>query len=463
MAIFSFFGGKKAAPESKMPRRNQVPVDMTMGLQANEDLFEGLLHGTYQGAQMMGLPTPKSKDEATQIALDKLVREKIREINIIKRKYLNVGTTWVYPKWDSSINTLVWKIIKDSTITDLMISLLNERLYSIIVDEQITITTSENTRQIVRRKTTYIKDNVTVTYSGATNGIVKDVSMKNIAGTLPVMFAHEPDDATQRGHAVCEPILCDLKDYHDIDTRISKTIAGFVTKQVQSIKDIATWRKNNGVSTTEAMAEWDVSEVDLIFNIDGEKTEYLHLPGDATAAGEKALERIFWKIYQATGVDEMFWGGLASGNFATADNQMQNMINKVKEYRAEIDESFRQLFIASLRLLSITDNYQYDLDVEMGWNRLSSISEKDQMAILQQFSSAMAGAVTAGAIGIKQLYALWSKNFPDIQYKDENEFKADLVKTANLQQFLKQDAATGEDRMSAAGDNLESIIDEVNK
>jgi len=181
MAIFSFFGGKKAAPESKMPRRNQVPVDMTMGLQANEDLFEGLLHGTYQGlqkatplaripvlipAQMMGLPTPKSKDETTQIALDKLVREKIREINIIKRKYLNVGTTWVYPKWDSSTNTLVWKLIKDSTIPDLMVSLLNERLESIIVDEQIQITTAENTRQYVNRKTIYTKDKVTVKYTG---------------------------------------------------------------------------------------------------------------------------------------------------------------------------------------------------------------------------------------------------------------------------------------------------------
>jgi len=477
-SIFSWFGGKKSAPESRIPRRNNNPTDMTGGLQGNEELFEGLLHGTYQGLQkatplaripvlvpamMMGYPTPKSKDEKTQAVLDQLVKEKTREINIIKRKYLNVGTTWVYPKWDSSTNALVWKIIKDSSIPDLMVSLLNERLESIIVDEKITVTTAENTRKEISRKTTYTKDNVTIKYAGNTAGLVKDISMRNLAGTIPIMFAHEPGDAVSRGHAVNEPILCDLKDYHDIDVRISKTIAGFSTKQVQAIDNISEWRKNNGVTTTEALAGWDVSGVDLIFNTGNEKTEYLHLPADATSAGEVALQRLFLKIAEATSVAEIFWGGAIQGNNGSYSDQMQSMINIVKEYRAEVAPAFKDLFVSSLILLGIANNETYDLDIEMNWNRLTSISEKDQSLILQQFCSAMAGAVTSGCIGIHQLYEMWNQNYSDIQYESEDAFKADLVRTANLQQFLKQDSAVGEELITAAGDNPEDIIDSVNK
>lgn len=477
-SIFSFLGGKKTVPESKINRRNANPTDLTYGLQGNEELFEGLIHGTYQGLQkasplaripvlipanMMGTPTPKSNDPRTQEALDRIVKEKVREINVIKRKYLNVGTTWVYPKWDGKTGTLVWKIIRDSTIPDLMVSLLSERLEKIIVDEQITVTTAENTRSIVNRKTTYTKDNVIVAYKGAPAGLVKDVSMRNIAGTLPIMFAHEPDDMVSRGHAVCEPILCDLKDYHDIDARISTTIASFATKQVQHIDNVGEWRKNNGVTTAAELEEWDVSAVDLIFNTGNEKTEYLHLPADATSAGEKALERIYLKCSEATIVPEIFWGNAISGNNGSYSDQMQSMINNVNELRKEVDDPFKELFVGSLRLLSIAENYQYDLDVEMGWNRLSALSEKDKAAILVQFSQAIGGLMTTGAGGIHAAYELWSMNYPDIQYKDEAEFKADLVKTANLQQFLKQDAVTGEAMMTEAGDNLESIVDDVNK
>jgi hypothetical protein len=478
MAIFSFLGGKKTVPESKMSRRNQNPVDMTYGLQANEDLLEGLFAGTYHGlegasaiaripvlvpANMMGIPTPKSEDKRTQEALDKIISNMASEINIIKRKYLNVGTTWVYPKWISSKNKLVWKIIKDSTIPDIMGDLNSEEPETILVDEQITITAGENDRKIINRKTTYTEKNVTVKYSGSTGGLVKDVSMVNKAGILPAMFAHLSDDTSRRGHSVNEPLLYDYKCYHDIDYRIAQTIGQFSTKQVQTIKDIKNWRHNNNLDSASELEEYDVSLVDLIMNIDGEKTEYLHLPADATDAGQKDLERRFIKIVEGSGVDEIFWGGAVQGNNGSYSEQKQSMIVKIQDYRTECNKPFHQLLVGTLRLRSIVDNYQYDLNFTDGWNRLTSISEKDQSNILQQFCSAMAGAVTAGAIGIHQLYELWCENYPDIQYKDEAEFKADLVKTANLQQFLKQDAVTGEAMMTVAGDNLESIVDGVNK
>jgi len=475
---FSFFGGKKTVPESKMSRRNQNPVDMTYGLQANEDLLDGLFSGTYRGlegasaisrvpvlvpANMMGYPTPKSNDPRTQETLNKIISQKMTEINIIKRKYLRVGTTWVYPKWISEKNKLIWKIIKDSTIPDIMGNLNTEQPESILVDEQITITAGENDRKLISRKTTYTEKNVTVKYSGSTAGLAKDVSMRNIAGILPAMFAHESDDVSGRGHSVNEPLLYDYKCYHDIDYRTAQTIGQFSTKQVQTIKDIGTWRKNNNLVSDSDLAEYDVSLVDLIMNTDGETTDYLHLPADATDAGQKDLERRFLKIMEGSGIDEIFWGAAIQGNNGSYSEQKQNMISKIEGYRTECNNPFKQLFVGTLRIMSIVDNYQYDLNFEMGWNRLSSVSEKDKMTILSQFMSAMAAGVTSGSIGIHQLYSLWNENYPDIQYKDESEFKADLVKTANLQQFLKQDATVGEEMLTVAGDNPESIVDDVNK
>lgn len=479
---FTWFGNNKDTEqraESTNPRGTSNNRDLSGGTASNEELLVGLYHGTYRGMEkatplaripvnvrvvMMGLPTPKSDDERTQEVLNQITAWMKREIKILKWAYLNNGTSWCYPLWDSKAGGLVWRILKDKSVSDIVVSLMTERPVQIVTDENIIMSIGQLQRAQTRKIVKYTIDAVSVSYSNTVDSSVRDVTMKNIAGTLPVKFAHEADDISARGHAINEPVLCDLKDYHDIDTNVSRTVARFKPKQKQTVAKgmVQDWRKNNGLEDDDAFTGYDPLTADLILNQEGEETDYLHLPGDATAAAEKALERIFYKIFQGTNTPQMFFGEIATGNHASSDNDMQIMINEVQSCRDEVTDAFHELYAASMRIMSIVNMETYDEDFTMEWNRLDSISAKDKSEILRNFCQALSAGLSSGAIGISQLYQLWKATYPEINLGTEDEFKAELIKTGNLMQFIKMDYATGETVIGAAG-NEADVINKTNK
>jgi len=475
---FTWFGSKKSVPESKTSPRRPSLSDMTGGQPANEELLLGLYHGVYPGLEkasplarvpinapvsLMGYPTPIcSSDEKTQLKLNEIRASMAQEINVINKMTLLVGTSWVYPKWDSkSNNGLIWKVLRDSIVTDVLISLATDLPVGVITDEQINVSVGENDIKTVRRKTKYTAERVDVTHSGGI--VIDDRSSRNIARTPPIMFANEPDDLSSRGHSTLEPCLCDFKDYHDIDYRVSETLSRFRTKQIQRLRDgngMKDWRHNNGLDNQDDFDNFDVADQDLLFVVgEGEETRYEFLPEGATAAAEKALNRVAWKIICGTETPEIFFGKAVSGNVGSYTEQMNMMITKVKCFSESLNWAYRELFKASLIICGVADSTTYSLDFEMGWNKLSALSEKDKADILSKFLSATSIGLSSGAVGISQLYQLWQETFPEIEVGTEEEFKEELVKSGNLQQFIRSDYATGELLMSAAG----SAADVINR
>jgi len=201
----------------------------------------------------------------------------------------------------------------------------------------------------------------------------------------------------------------------------------------------------------------------LIINQGDEDTDYLHLPGDATAAAEKTLERIFYKISQGTNTPQIFFGEIATGNHASTDNDMQMMIVDVESCRDEITESFKAVIVGSLRLMSIVDNYQYDTDIDASWNKLSALSEQDKWKIFLDFVTACSRGLGSGALGIEMMYKLYQQNYPDIAPLTLEDFKKDLIRAGNLMQFMKQDYATGESMIDSMGGDEDKLIDETIK
>lgn len=474
---FDWWKSKKTVPESRAEGRRPNRVDVTGGLPSNEEMLFALYHGTFSGMEkasplaripivipmsLIGVPTPTSDDPATQEALDRITAQMTRKIKIINRNFLLAGTSWCYPKYERAAG-LVWKVIKDSSVQDILLSLADETPFAVLVDEELQLTVGENEINNIRRKSRYDRQRVTVSYYGARVAGL-DYTARNVAGVLPIKFALEPDDSVSRGHSVLEPILCDLKDYADIDKRVSSTLAKFTPKQIQKISNgkLAEWRFNNGLADDADFEEFDPALAEFVVNVDGEETRFEFLAEGATAGAEKTLERIFWKLFQGSGVPEMFWGGIASGNFASSDNQMQIMINKINDYRDELAEPYRELFAASLRLLSVAELQNYDQNITIAWNKLDSVSEKDKATIFKDFASGIGTLLTSGGVGVAQLYELWKSTYPDLHVGTIEEFKAELVKAANLQQFIKQDYAAGEEAISAAG-SYESVIDKVVK
>jgi hypothetical protein len=436
---------------TKMPARRPFSRDLTGGFTANEDMLSGLYHGTWHGLQfasplaytpiaipvnMMGLPCPHSDDEKTQEVLDEITGMMAERIPKLHRSALLIGSTWRWPRFDAKAQALVWEEIKDSAISDLLLDLTTGAPTAVLTDEEFALSVAENSVVYVRRKRRFDLQRVAVAWSGQVPSGLGDVTSRNTMGSLPVVFAHDAEEGELRGHSVLSRIIRDLKDYHDIDYMRSQILTKFRPKQVQDVSDLKAWLQNNGMAADD-VAGFDVAETDLIFNImEKEKTSYEFMPSDATAPYDKALENKFWKIFEGSGIPEMFWGGLATGNHATAAVQMQQAVTYVDQLRQQWNHPYSDLYAASLRLLSIVRMETYQ-DFEMGWNRLESISADVKSKIFSSFATAITAIAGAAALTKKQLYTLWALNYPDSEPGTFEEFLQGISDMAKHSAFAK--------------------------
>jgi hypothetical protein len=455
---FSWLFGKEKDTPTRTRARRPNQRDLTGGFVANEEMLKGAYHGTFQGLQfasplmftpinipinMMGLPTPHSDDERTQEVLDEITAMMADRIVKLERTRLLAGTAWRFPRFDAATQALVWEAIPDSSISDILLDIITGKPNAILTDEDYLLSIGENQTQHARRKRRFQSDRVSVNWIGAGILGVTDSTSRNVAGILPINFAHDADEDELRGYSVFSRIIRDLKDYHDIDYMVSQILTQFRPKQKQGVRDVGRWLLNNlGANDPDLLAEYDVSGTDLIINGEDEDTDYVFLPGDATAAHEKAIERKYWKIFEGSGIPEMFWGGLATGNHATADTQMQEAVSYVEAIRREEDVPYYQIYAASLRILSIVRMEKY-AEFEMGWNRLESISADVKSQIFQRFAAGLGQLAQSCTLTKKMVYNLWQVNFPEAESGDLDEFLAGIQDMALFHQFVGEQYGSG--------------------
>ena len=455
----SFFSWKKDREQATQPTRiyMQRPAtrDMSSPFVANETMLKGLWHGDYAGlqfasplartpiivpVQMMGLPTPYSSDQKTQEALDEITKLMANRMPKMHRAYMLFGTTWRWPRFDSSSMSLVWEEIPDSTVADILADIVSGKPSAILCDEMIKISIGENRIALVQRKRRFDANKVMVKWYGEKPSNIQDYTARNISG-LPVPFAHDADENEFRGYSVFAPIIRDLKDYHDIDYRISDTLSKFKVKQIQNTDKGKEWLEANGLSPAD-LCGFDIAGNEFVINRNDEKTIYEYLPEGATAAGEKTLSRKYWKFIEGSNVPEIFWGISLSGNHADAEQQVQKGVNYVADLRRELTPPYQALYEASLRVMSVAkmENYQ---PFEIKWNRLESVSADVKSQILQRYADAISKLMTSAGLTKKQSYNLWEMNFPESEPGTYEEFEKGLSEMAMHQQYLRLDYGMG--------------------
>lgn len=454
------FGGRHDVDVTKLPfPRRPAPVDASGGLQANADMLLGLYHGGYKGLEfasplaftpilkpvnMMGLPTPYSEDEATQDALDEIVALMSDRMPQLHRAALLLGTGWRFPRWNAKEQRLVWEEIGDGTVSDILVDLATGRPRAILTHEQIKLVTGENITAYVERKRRYEESLVTVKWMGDRPAGVEDVTFVNMSGTLPVAFPHEPDEGQIRGHSALARIARDLKDYHDIDYMRSETLAKFRPKQVQTAKDIGAWLKQNGLSDAD-FPTFDFAGNDFILNLEGsETTKFEFLSEGATKPYSDALTNKFWKIVEGSGIPELFWGPLATGNHASTETQLQDAVSYVESLRTQWLKPYHRLFAASLRLLEVARMQRFQ-PFEMRWNRLESLSAVAKSEIFLRFSQSISSLSSSAMATKEQIYALWQANYPEIPVGEFADWVAGTKDMAKFRQFLGLDYASGQE------------------
>ena len=455
-----FFPGRRSseADASKLPfTRRPANIDASGGLQANADMLLGLYHGGYRGLEfasplaftpilkpvnMMGLPTPYSEDEATQAALDEIVALMSDRMPQLHRASLLLGTGWRFPRWNAKEQRLVWEEIGDGTVTDILLDIATGRPRAILTHEQIKLVTGENVTSYVERKRRYEQGLVAIKWAGSRPAGVEDATYVNLSGTLPIAFPHEVDEGQIRGHSALARILRDLKDYHDIDFRRSEVLAKFTPKQVQTSKDIGAWLKQNNITPGD-FSTFDFAGNEFILNLEGaETTKFEFLSEGATKPYSEALANKFWKIVEGSGIPELFWGPLATGNHASTETQLQDAVSYVESLRTQWLKPYHALFAASLRLLEVARMQRFQ-PFKMRWNRLESLSAVSKSEIFLRFAQAVSSLSGAAMATKAQIYALWQANYPEIPVGEFEEWVAGTKDMAKFRQFLGLDYASG--------------------
>ena len=447
-------------PTRGRPRR-PAPRDMTGGFVANEEMEWGLYHGDYRGLQyasplagvpvdtmvnMIGLPTPVCKeDDVTQAALDEITKLMADRIKEIHTAHFVVGTPWVWPRFDSDSGALVWEDLPDSTVADILINIVTGKPGAILTDEQIQLAIAENQVAFVQRKRRFEAGQVSVQYFGQKPESVQDYTARNVSGILPIPFPHNARAGEIRGWSLYAPGIRVAKSYHDVLKMQIEILSQFKPKQIQDVEDVKDWIKNNiGEGGLELLQEYDVAGADFIINRTGknEKTDFKHLPADATAGFEKAINYLFILWVQSTGLPEMVWGQLATGNNATVETDYQRLMTIIAAKMRDMTTPHYQLYSASLRLLSIVRGVNYK-PFEMAWDKLDAISADVKSQIFLRFAQSVASLAGTATITVEMLHKLWTIRYPELEPGTFDEFLVGITKMGLHKQFVGLDYASG--------------------
>ena len=451
------FGKTESETKSKDVTRNarQSPgiVDWTDSYSSNITLTRGLYHNTYPGFKLagglaftpiavpvwfMGLPIPEPVDEAdatTAEELAALLEKFIIPIQQIHTECHRDGTVWVWPHWSAKKNDLMWEFIRDDLVTDIIRDLETREVVKIVTDEQITITTDYQKTAIVRRKREFTKTNITVRYIYGSSliGNLKDVSMRNTTGLLPIPFSNNVESDEVRGHSDYERIITDLKDYHDIDLARSNMLSKFNAKLVLTCDDFSTWKTNNGVSS---VAEIDIAKTDFIVlqNKDREAVDILY-PETAHEAYSSALVQKFQKIVEASGIPEIAWGLKTTGNVASVEESMGTLVKFVRDKQTMKNDSYKKLFTTSLKILRAVNISSVPPEIKISWNDMDAVSDEVRSKIFNNFAKGIEIVTKSASITKDQLFKFWRDLYPGMTVDNYKEFEKGISSMAQHNQF----------------------------
>lgn len=425
-------------------------VDLSEQFIVKDELAIGLYDGTLSGFKLasamarplidvvvafMGLPTPVSKSPAAQAMLDQLIKDCTQFFKKVFSLEFIVGTAWAFPNWDSKRGQIYHELIPNSSVTDIIRDINNGEISKIMVNEQLTVTSGENRQSIVNRKRSFTPQTIVTEYSGDVPRGMVNSTVRNPAGIMPVAFAHGVIDNSKRGKSAFTPVISHLKNLHDVLAKWVETLAKFNVKWVQSFEGSTTdWFTAN--ASLQSGANVNVNGVDFILNKEGkESTEFIFPQESVALAHEKAVATIQNQIIFGGGVPEMAFGGVATGNHASAEQQMTTLSNTVLNAQNQNDAPAKEYLSACLRLMTGATMQNVDQEFDLPWNDLEVVSQEVAAKIQQSFADAMQKLTANASVPLETQHAISMKFWPKGTEPDFEIWKKSLGVAAKYKQF----------------------------
>ena len=368
--------------------------------------------------QLVGVPSiGESHPELQTYLLD--------EGPIITQTMLVTGTAWRWARWSDKLRRLVWEAIPDEAIGSQGIETDPDtgEILVIRTDENIEFNGPDFRVRYARRKRAITPETVTEEWTG---DITRFVQYANPFGFMPIPFGHDCWESDWRGQSVYGRIIRLIADNHDIRRNRDEILSQFKPKMIQTTTQIEDWVKNNRQYTTAAAEDkYSPFAADFVLNKEGEKTEYLNIGSDATAQHTQAIQENNKEIMMASGLPELLFGGLATGNYASTDSQIRAAVEYVKEIQREMTRPYQKLLNQSAHILSYMKFARAEA-VEVKWGTLDMTSPEQRSRIIGTYAAAISALLGNGSVSKEGALYFTKLMFEDYPAEDAAQYMAGI-------------------------------------
>jgi hypothetical protein len=368
--------------------------------------------------QLVGVPVIGDAYPELQIYL-------LDEGPIITQTMLVTGTAWRWPRWSDKLRRLVWEAISDEAIGSQGIETDPDtgEILVIRTDENIEFNGPEFRVRYARRKRIITPELITEEWTGDRDGFTR---YKNPFGFMPIPFGHDCWESDWRGQSVYGRIIRLIADNHDIRRNRDGILAQFKPKIIQTSPSPDRWIENNKRYTAAGGKEkYSPFEADFVLNAGEETTTYLNIGSDATAQHTHAIQENNKEIMIASGLPELLFGGLATGNYASTDSQIRAAVEYVKDIRREMTAAYQRLLNQSAHILSYM-RFAPARTVEVKWGALDMTSPEQRGRIIGNYAAAIGALLSNGSISKEGALYFTKLMFEDYPVEDAAQYLAGI-------------------------------------
>lgn len=404
------------------------------GFATNEKLLKGIYTGANQEfslssyiatgmvdvpKNLTGIPDIKVLEGYDDTLVKALVPLLLDEYPIIIATMLTQGTAWRFPRWSDKLQRLVWEAIPDASVTALILDPETGEIAEMWIEEQIEYQTDRYSMQIATRIRHITKDTITEEWTGYKH---ERKQYTNVFHLMPIPFGHNCYEGEWRGHSVFSRVLRLMKSNHDITYKRDEILAMFEPKMVQGVDQVDTWVHNNTIAVGKGQADLDVFSQQLVVNQSGESTNFMFLSSDATGQHTLAIQDNLKKIMIGSGVPELFFGGLATGNYASTETDRLLALEYIKGIRRELTKATIALVNSSLEILAYVRFKRTVPKVHLTWGTLTLLSETQKAQILGSYASSMSTLLQNGNTSPEGALFLTRGLYPDYPADNPDAF-----------------------------------------
>jgi hypothetical protein len=368
--------------------------------------------------QLVGVPVIGEAYPELQIYL-------LDEGPVITQTMLVTGTAWRWSRWSDKLRRLVWEAIPDEAIGSQGIETDPDtgEILVIRTDENIEFNGPDFRVRYARRKRVITRELVSEEWTGDKTGFTQ---YRNPFGFMPIPFGHDCWESDWRGQSVYGRIIRLIKANHDIRGNLAQILAQFRPKMTLETEDIDQWvRKMKEHTNVGEQETFDPLEANFFIGRTGDRIGFQFIPSDATAQHTAAIQENNKEIMIASGLPELLFGGLATGNYASTDSQIRAAVEYVKDIRREMTSAYQKLLNQSAHILSYMKFAQPEA-VEVKWGTLDMTSPEQRSRIIGSYAAAIGTLLSNGSVSKEGALYFTKLMFEDYPAEDAAQYLAGI-------------------------------------